>query len=66
MVKSHITSQIHYRHKIEIANSRNMKSHKKTKLGVLNQTPWSEISYQEIFKNFENEAVNCKSVFYCI
>ena len=28
------------------------------KLEVLNPNPWSEISYQEIFKNFQNEAVN--------
>ena len=36
-----------------------------TKLGVLNQNPWSEISYQEIFNNFQNEAVIVEKV-YCI
>ena len=49
-IKSHTNSEIHYHHKIEIADSRNMKICNKTKLGVLNPNPWSEISYEEIFK----------------
>ena len=32
------------------------------RLGVLNPNPWLEISYQEIFKNFRNEAVTWKGV----
>ena len=30
----------------------------KSKLGVLNPNPSSEILYQEIFENFQNEAVS--------
>ena len=45
-----MNSQIYYLHKIEIANSRNMKICTETKLGVLNPNLWSEISYQQIFK----------------
>ena len=33
-----------------------------TKLWVLNPSPWSEISYQQIFINFQKEAVNCRGV----
>ena len=50
-VKSYINSQIDYRHKIEIADSRNMRICRKTKPGVLNPTLWSEISHEERFKN---------------
>ena len=49
MVNSSMNSQIYYRHKIE--NCRNMKICNQTKLGVLNKNPWSENSYEQIFKN---------------
>ena len=58
MVNFLVNSQIYYGHKMEIANPRNMKICNQTKLGVLNPNPWSEISYQQIFKNSQNEAVH--------
>ena len=61
-VKSLINSQICYHYKIKIAYSRNMKICNKTKLGVLNPNPWSEMLYQETFENFQNEAVSWKGV----
>ena len=50
-------SRFYYRHEIEIANSRNMNICKYLKLGMLNRNLWSEMSCQEIFKNFLNEVV---------
>ena len=51
-------SPIYYRHEIEIAAYRKMKILKKTKVGVLNPNLRSEISYEEIFKNCQHEAVS--------
>ena len=58
MVKFLINSQIYYHHKIEISNSKNMEICHWTKLFVLDPNLWSDISYQEIIKTFQNEAVN--------
>ena len=51
MVNPLMNSQIYYPHKIEIANSRNMKIRNLTKRRVPNPNPWLEISYQQSFKN---------------
>ena len=51
-------SQIYYSHKIKIVDSRNMKICSYANFGMLNPIPWSGISYQEIFKNSQNEAVS--------
>ena len=50
MVKSHINSQIHYCHKNEIADSRNMRICNSTKLEVLNPDLWSEIYVKKFSK----------------
>ena len=49
-VKSHINSQIYHRHKIKIAYNKNMNN--KTRLGMLNTNPWSEILYQKNSQKF--------------
>ena len=57
-VKSFVNLLIDYCHKVKIANLRYVKTCSLTKLWVLNPNLRPEVSYDEIVKNFQNEAVN--------
>ena len=51
-----------HRHEINNTNAGNMKTCGSTKVWVLNPNLTSKISYETIFDNFQNEAVNRSGV----
>ena len=64
-VKSLIDFRTLNRHKINTMAASNMKTCRQTKVWLLNPNLASNISYDRILNNFQNEAVNYSGVFRC-